>query len=318
MRRVFRDETAQREFERLGYVKTPLLSPAELAQIRERIEGLRPDDEFAPRPSESRRTYHCTFLDSNRAYRRETFELLREVFEPHVDRLLADFELLQCNFYVKPPHEGFFEAHQNWPMLADPSDTSVSLWCPVVDVTPANGTIGLVPGSHKILPEHVMGPGGDSYFTPFKDRIFDHLEMIALRAGEALFFDDSIVHGSDRNRSDEPRIAIQLICVPAGETSVYLLDRGGKSFDVVRAPPDFWLETDINELFARQKGWTILGSLPNRNRQIDEAEFVALLAQGDAIRAGLGEPGRKAGRGGIGGQVKRLADRLARGLSLRS
>jgi hypothetical protein len=318
MRRVFRDEAAQQAFERVGHMKMPLLSSAELAEIRALIGGLRPDDGFAPDPSAQDRTYHCSFLDSNRAYRRETFDVLSEILEPHVERLLAGFEIVQCNFYVKPPHQGYFLAHQNWPALADPADTSVSIWFPLIDVTTANGTIGLVSGSHKILPDHVAGPRGAPYFAPFRDRIFDYMEMMSLRAGEALVFDDSIVHGSDRNDSDEVRIAIQAICVPAGATPVYLLDRGGKRFDVIHAPRDFWLETDIADLSTRQKEWKCLGSLPNRNRLIDEAEFAALLAQGDTIRRRLGEPGATAHTTPATGRRKRLGGRFARALGWRA
>ena len=53
---------------------------------------------------------------------------------------------------------------------------------------------------------------------------------------------------------------------------------------MVEAPPEFYLSSDILDLTQRQPDWKSLGFVENRNRFIDEEEFVALLAEGPKLR----------------------------------
>jgi hypothetical protein len=284
-RRTFRDEALEQAFRRDGVVATPLLGADEVVALRAAFSQLRADDGFAPAPVRGP-TYHCSFLDSNRAYRRRTFELLVAAMAPHVERLLADFTILQCNFYVKPPGRGDFGLHQNWPALASLDDVTVTLWCPLVDVSAQNGAVGVVPGSHKILP-HVQGPATRSYFAGLEQAIIDEglVRTMALKAGEAAIFDDGIIHGSPPNLSDTARVAAQLICGPADAVPVFFRDAGDDLFEIVEADPEFWLNHDSKDLLGRPPHWRSLGWVRSRNRRIETlAELKALLRRGDEIR----------------------------------
>ena len=167
MRQILRDGTQDPEFRTRGYVTVPMLSSAEVGHLVDGLAQLRPDDDF--RPDGRYTTYHCSFLDTNADYKRQTFELVKSAFDPHIERLLADFELLNANFYVKPPGTGEFTVHQNWPAIADLTDTTVTIWCPLGDVVESNGAIQVVEGSHKIVP-HIEAPNSPPYFAGFTER----------------------------------------------------------------------------------------------------------------------------------------------------
>lgn len=270
--RVMNDPHLQKQFDRDGFARLALLGREEVDALRTELRALRPDDGFA---SDERRTgasYHCSFLDSSHAYRRQVSELLRRVFGPHVERLLAGYDILNCNLYVKPPGAGEFTIHQNWP-AAELEETTVTIWCPLVDTSRKNGAIQLVPGSQKLFP-HIETPGAPPYFTGFVDKLKRrHLEPVPTRAGDGIIFDDSLLHWSAANESDEPRVAIQLICIPRSVTPILFIPSGVDRFEKIAADSEFYLTHDAPDLYARQPHWRSLGFVPSRNRKISYREF---------------------------------------------
>jgi len=286
MRRLFANSALQEQFLPAGYVKVPMLSAMEVSRLLTEIGKLHPDDNFNPQPGEKYQpSYHCSFLDKNMDYKRQTFGLIEEVFDSHLKQYMPDFEIVSANLYVKPPRTGVFTIHQNWPVL-DLEDTTVTLWCPLQNVDVHNGTIHVVPGSHKILP-HVEGVLCPPYFKDFQEALIEkYLKPIPMAAGEGLIFDDGLIHWSPTNNSDEPRIAIQILCVPRDATPfVHFFDRDHpERFEKIEARPEFFLTQTITDMIIRQPHWKSLGFVENKNRYITEKEFVELLKKGDEIR----------------------------------
>ncbi len=266
-----------------------MLERDEVSLILSQLSRLRPNDGFAPQGPDLFARYHCSFLDSNIDYKRRTHELLARVFGPHVEHHLNGYRILNCNFYVKPAGTGEFAIHQNWPAIADLDDTTVTVWCPLVDVVARNGALQLVEGSHKLLP-HVEGPNSPGYFTRFRRELIEnYLKPHPMNAGEALIFDDSLIHWSANNDSEHARVAIQILCVPAGVQPVYFfLDpRHREKFELIEVDSEFFVSSLMNDLRKRQPGWRSAGFVANENRPITEKEFAGLLARGEHIRANV-------------------------------
>lgn len=287
MRRVFQSDELQKAYDPKGHVHVPMLSTDEVRQILEVVETLRPHDNFAPRsPNGQDTTFHCSFLDTNKDYKARVHALISQFFQPHLDRVLHNFRILNCNFYVKPPHSGEFVVHQNWPALADIYDTTVTVWCPLIDVVESNGALQVVSGSHKLVP-HIEGPRNPGFFEPFKQAVIDkYLKPVPMKAGEALVFDDGLIHWSARNDSDEPRIAIQILCTPADAQPVFYFydEKHPERFEVIEVDSKFYIESNMADLLVRQPHWKSLGFVENRNRPLTEAEFARLLQDGERIR----------------------------------
>lgn len=269
------DPRLEAELVREGVVAVPVFEPDEVVALREAVLALQPRDGFAPTPETSRITHHVTFLDANVAYRRVTFDLLVQALQPAVDRYLNRHRILTANIHIKQAGEGTFPVHQNWPVLPV-EQTSVTLWCPLVDVDADNGTLEVVPRSHKLVP-YVEGPATPAFFDPYRDRMGEYLKALPARAGHGFFFDDNIVHGSSINRSSGPRIAVQIICVPEDSQPIFHVP-AGDHFELVRTDPAFFIEQGPQDLVVRQPHWASCGRVENRNRPIDEATFRTLLA----------------------------------------
>ncbi len=286
MRKILLDEGLQSRFVDTGYVQVPMLSQDEVQVILNALPGLRPADNFEPTGEEFGRKYHCSFLDKSIEYKRKTHELIKGIFAPHIAGYLNDYTVLNCNFYVKPPGTGEFVIHQNWPAIADLNDTTCTVWCPLVDVVESNGTLQFVEGSHKILP-HVEGPMNPGFFDNIRQELIEkYLKPNPMTAGEALIFDDGLIHWSANNSSPEPRIAIQILCVPKDAQPVYFFyDKNDPDrFELIGVDSDFFIETHVHELMTRQPQWKSLGFVENKNRYVTESEFVDLLKQGPEIR----------------------------------
>jgi hypothetical protein len=187
---------------------------------------------------------------------------------------------------VKPPGRGAFNLHQNWPATADLNETTVSIWSPLVDVTQENGAIGVVPGSHKIVP-HVQAPRTASFFEEIEADLIScgMVETLQLRAGEAVIFDDGLIHGSPPNLTSEARYAVQLICAPADALPTYYREAGEDVFELIHADAEFWLTNDPEDLLGRPANWRSLGFVRSQNRQLTLEEVTQRIKDGEKLRA---------------------------------
>jgi non-haem Fe2+, alpha-ketoglutarate-dependent halogenase len=124
--------------------------------------------------------------------------------------LVIDSSLLLCK-YARDP--AFAPWHQDGIYSEWYKTPSVSAWIAIVDATPENGCMQVIPGSHlKGRVAHTNVVRQDSLFGPSPEIEVEVDETqavcVALDAGEASFHHSSIVHGSPPNRSDRKRISL--------------------------------------------------------------------------------------------------------------
>lgn len=285
MRSIFLSQDHQAQFKKSGYVTMPLLSQDEVTHILTELNSMRPHDGFAP--TDRRSDYHCTFLDTNEDYKRAANALIASVFNPYIQKVLHRYRILNGNFYIKPPGKGKFEIHQNWMHVDDVRHTTLTIWCPLVDVDRRNGTLEIVPGSHKIVPD-VATVNVDYYFKSFEQALVDkYLEPIPLKAGECIIFDDSLIHYSGQNQSDSPRYAIQIEIIPEEMQPVFYhfdKDHPDKGFEVFEVDFDFFMKGNVTNMRDRPSYLTSRGFVPNINRSLTEAEFLEKMKNGAVVR----------------------------------
>lgn len=282
MRKVLFDENSQEELASKGYTKvSQVLSGEEIDYLLKELISLSPGDKFAPdKNGEFGFTFHCTFLDTDVNYKRHAQKLINKVFSPCVESLLSDYKILTGNFFIKPPGTGELMVHRNWTFVEDINDTTITLWCPLIDVDETNGTIQLVEGSHNIIP-HITTPTASPFFKNFENKILDkYSKPISLKAGEGLIFDDNLLHGSGNNKSTYPRYVAQIVCVPKDSKSViYYLDQNSSEnrFEIFEIDSDFFIGNMMTDILTRPNHLKSLGFVNNKNTIVSEEEFYALL-----------------------------------------
>jgi ectoine hydroxylase-related dioxygenase (phytanoyl-CoA dioxygenase family) len=113
-----------------------------------------------------------------------------------------EFKLSSLNVRSVEPHGGAQPLHCDMAAIADERGYWVCnlVWM-LDDFTPANGTLRLVPGSHRWrqLPQQVLA-----------DPFADHPEQILVtgRAGTIVVVNAHVWHGGTPNRTDSPRTAL--------------------------------------------------------------------------------------------------------------
>lgn len=251
MRRTFIKDNLEEEFQKEGFVKMPFLSPEEVEvlksfyfdTLKEQGGPLGPEDENFK--SDSEVTYDFTFIDKNSDYKRLVFQKINNSFKEHYGKILDDYEPIIANFIRKTKEAGEVPLHQNWAFVDEMKCTSVSIWCPLVDSNQENGTLEVVPGSHKRFGK-VRGPMIKSELLNINKEIIDnHLVPLDTKAGDCVILDDSLVHYSSPNMSEGLRLAIQLILIPKEMPSIhYYMDpmNNPNKVNVLEVDHDFYME----------------------------------------------------------------------------
>lgn len=225
MRAVMEDPILEKKFQDNGYIEVPFISAEEVATLKQKFFDLLPISGGNITASENgggnEVTYDFTFIDKNIAYKQAVYDVITSYFKPHVEKWLADYRPIIANYIRKNTSGGEVPLHQNWAFANERKYTTVSIWCPLVDSFEENGTLQVIPGSHKKFAE-VRGPMIPWELEGIKQEIINkYLIPCNVKAGHAIILDDSIVHYSAINKTDGLRLAIQLILIPSEISSIH-------------------------------------------------------------------------------------------------
>lgn len=136
-----------------------------------------------------------------------------------------DIILWGTTIFGKPPFSGketpWHQDGEYYPIK--PLDV-LTIWIPLDDVTPQNGPMRFIPGSHNAhkLYSHSRIEGDDKTINLVCDpEHFDEMtaESLLLKAGQVSFHDVYMIHGSMANRTERRRAAFVVRLMPA--TSFY-------------------------------------------------------------------------------------------------
>jgi hypothetical protein len=284
MRNIFVDSNIENQFRKDGYVKVPFINADEVEILKNLFFETLPQsggqitsDETGVEQA-SFITYDFTFIDKNPEYKRLIFKIISEYFKPHMDKLLDNYRPIIANYIRKQSDTGEVPLHENWAFADEKLCSTVSIWCPLVDSTIDNGTLQVVPGSQKRFGQH-RGPMVPWELNGIKNEIIkNHLVPLETKAGDCVILDDSIVHYSAINNTNDLRLAIQLICVPNGFPSIhYYMDyqSNPNEIQMIEVNDDFYMEFNPWKKVQSPK---ILKNVPFVSKQITEQEFVKRLS----------------------------------------
>ena len=206
---------ARAAYERDGYyAPIPLFSEGEAGEMRRRFEAMEARYPSADRKLYSRPHLLAPWLD----------ELIRHPGLVDVAGSLFGPDLLCCHFGIRNKMPGPFYAGWHQDAMYLKIEPAVTVWLAITELTPRNGTLRVIPGSHKwpLMPHRdsddphsVLSRG--QYITAALDETA--ATEVVLRPGEIGIFHHMLVHGSGPNRSDDLRMLFLPTYCPTSATN---------------------------------------------------------------------------------------------------
>lgn len=161
---------------------------------------------------------------------------VRAILGPIFDPLFAPetTTVVGGSFVSKPGAQNSARnPHQDPSVFDETREVSISLWIPLTDSHSANGTLCLLPGSHR-MGNHVRPPDVDSLDHEVSTYALNESVAVELLAGQVLVIDGSVIHHSPSNTSDSERVAAICALIPPNCEMRYARSQNGATEGVAQ------------------------------------------------------------------------------------
>lgn len=280
-RRAFLRDDLQARLDRDGYVVVNALGEAAARELR--AQAIRSMDGATPVNDPQGALYGTLFDPPHRA---RGAGIADRTLTPLVADLLDHFRYEGGYVVAKPAGAGRLDIHQHQPVTRDIFEPAVHCWLTLDDTGRNRGGLRVVPGSHAIT-RHVQSFDTAPYFAGFAEALESrHAVTLELRAGQAIIFERSLLHGSEPNASDDPLLRILGTAIPEESRLCILAETAPGRFEALEVgtgeiDPELYCIARENRAALQSAGF-----VENRNLALDETEFIALLAAGERIAPG--------------------------------
>lgn len=278
MKPLFKNPALQTAFEKDGFVVIDLIGPNEIEELIHFYGSL----QNAPAPQHG---FQVSLDDPNPDFVRCVTEKLVAMAAPSAGNYFENHKVFTASFVTKGKNaSGFVPPHQDWTFVDESEFWSATVWCPLVDVNAENGALALLKGSHRFY-DHVRPSPSPQYAPPFKDQlftIFPYMQIVELRAGQAIVFHNKTLHASPPNLKNETRLAfgIGITHRDAQLRHYYLLPDHPEVMEGYEVSPEFFFSYNnarlaaLHEKGLRPKGLNSIGTFAVRSRQYTTSELV--------------------------------------------
>ncbi|MFL9935087.1 phytanoyl-CoA dioxygenase family protein [Paraburkholderia sp. RL18-103-BIB-C] len=251
MRRVFKSIEHNDTFLNDGVVLAQLLTEDEARELQNFYWEDAPSSGLG---------FHATMFSRDAEYRARVDSKIKEYLGPRLALFLDNYRCVVGNYVVKEHSRPGTEVsvHQDWTFVDERMMRSVNVWCSLVDTDSSNGGQSIFKGSHRIV-DVLRGPYFPSPFVTHAATIVEkYLMEVPLRAGQAIIYDHALVHATPPNRSQQTRVAANMVLIPREAQLLHCyLDQGDP-----RARPELFAIDD--EFFLHNK----IGDRPANGRSL--------------------------------------------------
>lgn len=203
-KKLFKDIALQEQFEKEGFVKIQLLDQDTIDILKQYYHDQQFDNKIEA-------GFHISLDNQDENLVNEVSQQIKASLHPKSDSFFHNYQTFTASYVIKEPgKQNIVPPHQDWTFVDEQQFCSATVWAPLVDVTENNGALAVIKGSHQLF-THIRSSPSPQSKSPLSDHIFTlfpYTEVIEMKAGEALVFDNRLIHASPPNLSDEARIAI--------------------------------------------------------------------------------------------------------------
>lgn len=233
VRPAFRDPDLQRRFDAAGFVIVPCLDAERVARLRAAYDAA--ETKIITQP------FSASLMSDEPDYRKRVNEAIFDACTEPLAAILDDYRISYAQFFTKRSGTPFtLPLHQDPTFLDETRFESLNFWIPLVDVSPLNSCLRVVPGSHKLnlqLRAQVPRfPYPELVAAIEKRFLFD----CTMPAGYACVMSARLMHGSHANMTPDHRMAASAVAVPVESDAWYVFQRREQGpFEVYAVGRDF-------------------------------------------------------------------------------
>jgi hypothetical protein len=206
---MLKNKLFQEKMDRDGYLVTNFFSEEEMHDFIAGYESLHNFDI-------GEEIFFSNQHHADKDYQDKARHLIRSFFESKINDFFEDAAWMEAVFIVKPPKAGMFSNHQDWTLVDEELHRSCSIWCPMLDVSAANGAFCILEGSHRFFKSYRSPSIRSIYHEPALEAIINtHKKVLPIKKGDVLIFDHACVHSTNPNLSSQRRGAVSIGIRPA-------------------------------------------------------------------------------------------------------
>lgn len=213
-KRIFKEEALQRQFDEDGYVCIPFLEQDEVETLVNAFH------------QHHNNIIHNAFGSSSfkndAATKRAISDTILAIFDKKYQHIFCDYNPLGGAFLYKTKGENSDLApHQDWTIVDEEQFVALNVWVPLTDTNLDNGTLQVVPKTSYPYIKTLRAPTIPFFFEGNENQIIEHAKAIPTKAGHAIILNESLIHYSAANISQDIRIAITAGVISAGAPMLF-------------------------------------------------------------------------------------------------
>lgn len=153
-----------------------------------------------------------------------------------------DFVIPVSQFYTKKNHtSGDIDLHADSTLLLNHQlEPHYAIWIPLLDVDAENGTLTVIPRSHLVKKAFFGGSIG-GYHHQHLDWLRQFEIPISLKAGQAVIFDNNLLHNSTANKTAIDRVCVTFRMTHVASQYYSFMGKDDGSFDVWEETADYYM-----------------------------------------------------------------------------
>lgn len=269
---MFRDKAVQQNLKRQGYHVCE--QPVSAEVVQQLLAAYERFMELYEKPLPD--TFYASGDTKSSAARTHVLQSMDRLLVPEIKKLIDEryARAEPAIFQIKPPNEKKeLNAHQDSALVDEDRYFSTYVWVSLIDSTPENGALWVLPGSHRFGNIH-RSNFTTWQFHGFEDIMRRYWKVLPTKAGQMVIFDCALIHGSLQNKSGKVRVAASGVVMP--KEAPLIMSYIGKDIpegttDVFEVNREYFLCDDI---YARPSSkYKLVGNFPFRRLNLDRNSF---------------------------------------------
>ncbi len=249
---VFKSAKLQKQFDEDGFVKMKLFDEQAIKKLRDFYSTVQAEHEAAI----NEESLYSSVETGNRELLVAIDKVVKEVVMGVVEENFINYQVLISNYLVKASGDGTeLFPHQDLLFVDESKGCSFNLWVPLQKTDKSSGNLRVLKGSHKIQPTLRVSPRYPWPFNDLSSKIRGMCTEVETEVGECIILNHAVIHGSSKNLTGEPRVAVILgLCTSGCDIHYHFMPDGNPDrIEKYLMEPDMYYDLGLTGKPSRGK-----------------------------------------------------------------